>query len=153
MATKDDFLPEKIIQDFEEKLRTQGEASLIDLLRYIDNLPVFFIRMLRSYRRAARVANAAWRYIELCTKEPSNTPAIQCTIEDMQSALSDYAPAYFPQPAMETVHIAELLERLYNAVCGTQTREEANELIYTETLMAMDRLNAERRAISESSRA
>lgn len=126
--SKKAYMEEKEIQAFE----AMGESRLFDHLK--DHMtPEYaekFTKLLRSYRMAARVANAAWRYIEIAEREPNNQGALQCCIEDLQSALSDYAPQRVKQPLMELLHVKEILIWLYNSIPEVGTNAEAKEIVY-----------------------
>lgn len=124
------YLEEKVIQHFEEMVRNGVSGGLGAYLKQFEDLPEIFIKLLKSYRMAARVANAAWRYIELSEQEPNNVAAIQCCIEDLQSALSDYAPQRIPQPMMERLRIRDLLISIYESIPAKGTNEEAKEIVY-----------------------
>jgi hypothetical protein len=137
MAKEKPYLEERDIQFFEVMEPVARETYLSQF----QQLPKFFIRLLRSYRLAARVANAAWRYIEACQSEPLNVELRQCLIDDMASALSDYAPASFKQPPMESVHIFETVAKLYDQANELGTREEILELLYNEACEVTEQAN------------
>lgn len=142
MAKAINYLEEKIIQRFEARMNdTTAETFLVELSALAD-LPSYFMRLLRSYRLAARVANICWSFIKAFTEEPDNRVLHQAIIEDMASALSDYAPEHFAQPAMEKLHLAEFLEQLFNKMEQARTKEEAIELVYLEACAAAEQARA-----------
>lgn len=143
------FLDEKSIQHFEQMARTHGDDMAAYLREFHgQDLPELFIRLLKSYRRAARVANIAWSFKDSFEKEPNNVELHQAHIEDMASALTDYAPAYFKQPAMELVHIAEQFEQLYNELCAEddQSGDKARQIAYVKALEASQKAEAAQQA-------
>lgn len=132
------YLEEKFIQGFEQMLREQGAGALETFLleSYDTSVCALFVKLLRSYRRAARVANTALRFTESMEKESENADLHQALIEDMASALSDYAPAYFDQPLMERVHIASRLEQLYNEVIEESDIDKIKQTVYVKAATA-----------------
>jgi hypothetical protein len=112
-----DFLPESIIQAFEHL----PEQDLTDELSTYtnENLIRMFVRMLRSYRLAARVANAALR---ICDKiEVIAARPLQGNFEGLREALSHYAPENWDYAtAHELGNVVEELQALYDATSSHQ---------------------------------
>lgn len=146
---KQNPLPEKEIQDLEA-------MASIPLTDYVSAIPhqelqAKFIALLHSYRLAARVANAAWRFNKACeaTSGPDNTLDAS---EEMYRALHDYSPANWMLPVSDVHVIAKELGELSTEIDQTQDgalMEGVQELIYNRLMKQEAELNR-RRALLES---
>jgi hypothetical protein len=137
-AQEPPYLEEKTIQQLER----MGEQLPTFLTELGENLPKWFTRLMRSYRLAARVANASWRYIDAYYTDPNNVELFEALIEDLRSSLSDYAPAAFRQPPMELIHRFEDRAKLYDQACELETKEQILEMLYNAANQAASDANA-----------
>lgn len=119
-ATAIDYLLERAIQAMEGSRPEDLEAYLLSLSH--EKLVDLFVQLLKSYRLAARVANAAWKFLGvLQTGEPEDD-----AYQALLGALSKYSPANFSPDAS----VREVLQDLYDRAHFEATKEGVIELIY-----------------------
>jgi len=100
------YLEEGPIQDLErmseEDMQRIPVSQLIDLLR----------KLLRSYRIAATVANAAWKFWDTLTN-PKTLFSPPDAEAELQGALSGYSPENFSPDALLAQRMVDELEYIY----------------------------------------
>lgn len=70
-----------------------------------------FQRLLRSYRLAANVANAAWSVVSDFDDPAAVNGEVDLSMTRLRETLADYAPKHFPRMQPETL---DALERMYD---------------------------------------
>jgi len=130
---KQDHLAEKEIQEL-EKLDATGIHSVFFQLGVARGADLFRV-MLTSYRLAARVANAAWKLVDVMKQTSSAGPEHWAPL---QKALADYAPSYFAPHTSDYEFAAKCFEQFYEQACTKPTREEVEELIFQWTIMLQE---------------
>jgi hypothetical protein len=104
----------------EAEIQTYEKGDEEQLAAYFATLTgaqvgVLFIQLLRSYRDAARVANASWVVLDESKKNGHPSPA---TYKRLTDALQKYAPMNFPPTKPEYDAVVQALA----AVCDTMSR-------------------------------
>ena len=132
----DDHMLESAIQEMEK----HGPEALLGQLMLLsqEELAEFFVKLLKSYRLAARVANAAWRLKDLEPMEMSplaawGTRGLEVR-EALLKALEGYSPANF-QPARNDY--AKKLMELYEQAEHETSLAGVVELLYEEATKAL----------------
>jgi hypothetical protein len=127
-------LTEKTIQELE----AQGEALASTLATAKPGEVVTLVQgLLRSYRMAANVANAAWRMHDENAKEGCSAE----TFLNLERALECYAPGHFTLFEVDREMLCRQLELLYDdLVHRALNREEVLEEIYTHIFGLQHRL-------------
>jgi len=100
------FMPEVEIHHFEH----------MDDIVLAQNLDATeFRRLLRSYRLAANVANAAWSMISDFDDPAAINGEADLSMTRLRGTLADYAPEHFPRVAPATLGA---LQRMYDAAAA-----------------------------------
>lgn len=105
------FMPEAEIQALESELASD-KLNMEDLAQNPE-LARMFVRLLRSYRLAACVANQAWALVESMGVEHPVSVETNARMRALCIALHDYAPEYFPRVAVAPQTMSALQE-MYN---------------------------------------
>jgi hypothetical protein len=83
-----------------------------------------------SFFIAARVANAAWSFVEALQAQPPNVHRSTEAMDALKAALHDYSPGNWPPPATFKTYAAQRLEELYAEAEQAPTREAVLEVLY-----------------------
>lgn len=97
------LMPEVEIHHYEH----MDDAAFTSALTTADD----FRRLLRSYRLAANVANAAWSVVSDFDDPAAVNGEVDLSMIRLRETLADYAPAHFPRVQPETL---TALQRMYD---------------------------------------
>jgi len=128
----DDHMLEVAIQ----MLELHGPETLTSQLLLIaqSELVDLFIKLLKSYRLAARVANAAWKLWELESQE-AEEPRLKEARERLMTAFEGYSPANFQSAKVQDY--AQKLMELYEQAEHETSLAGVRELLYEEATKAL----------------
>lgn len=124
---KQTYLPEADIQNYEAMDYGHLSAHLGKL--GISKGADLFLALLRSYRIAAHVANAAWGLVKELEAGGPITPETWLRI---MRSLHDYSPGNFPPHPGDIEYCCHVLERLYDRMDGHPDRLACISMLYQE---------------------